>query len=113
LVRYILSFFGAIFTLVTLGFAMIALIVGVMPVVGNLAFPLQIIFTSAHANAKVAQFIVYDTFSRLGQSLPIWGGSDTYTEHLCNRLPDWLMRHRLKSESRGELAAGEIGRAHV
>jgi len=28
LVRYILSFFGAIFTLVTLGFAMIALIVG-------------------------------------------------------------------------------------
>lgn len=80
----------------------IALLVGVMPVIGNLAFPLQIIFTSAHENAKVAQFIVYDTFSRLGEMLPIWGGRDTLTEHTTNRLPDVLMRHRLAAAAEAE-----------
>jgi len=71
----------------------LALFVGLFPVIGNLAFPLQIIFTSAHENARVAQSLVYDTFTRIGYSLPIWGGQDTLTEHFFNRLPDHLMRH--------------------
>ncbi len=72
----------------------IALIVGMLPVVGNLAFPLQIVFSSAHEQAKAAQFILYDTFSRFGQLFPIWGGSDTLTEHLSNHCPDVLVRYR-------------------
>ena len=73
----------------------LALFVGVLPTVGNLAFPAQIIFTSAHERARVAQFLVYDTFTRIGRHQPIWGGPDTATEHFFNSLPDWLMRHRL------------------
>lgn len=73
----------------------LALFVGMMPVIGNLAFPLQIIFTSAHEHARVAQFLVYDTLTRIGRAVPIWGGADTLTEHLFNHLPDLLLRLRL------------------
>ena len=70
----------------------IALIVGVIPMVGNLAYPVQIIFSGAHKHAKVAQFMLYDTFSQFGRLVPIWGGCDTLTEHLFNRCPDVLVR---------------------
>jgi hypothetical protein len=72
----------------------IALVVGTMPVLGNLAYPLQILRTSASEEAAVAQFILYDAFSRIGQVFPIWGGPDTLTEHLLNRCPDVLVRLR-------------------
>jgi len=65
----------------------IALLLGCWPVIGNLAFPLQIIYTSRRESAKVAKLIVYDTFTKLGQWLPIWGGCDTLIEHLFNRVP--------------------------
>ena len=71
----------------------VALGVGTLPVVGNLAFPLQIIFSGAHEHRSVARFILYDTFSRLGQWFPIWGGPDTLTEHVVNRLPNLILRH--------------------
>lgn len=70
----------------------VALVVGVLPSVGNLAFPAQIIATSSHTQAHVAQFILYDTFSSFGRFLPIWGGQDTLTEHFFNRLPTYFIR---------------------
>jgi len=70
----------------------IALAVGTLPMIGNLAFPVQILFSSAHTGATIAQFILYDTFARLGRAVPIWGGHDTLSEHLFNRLPDTLIR---------------------
>ena len=72
----------------------VALVVGMLPVVGNLAFPLQLLFSGAHAHAPIARFIIYDTFGRIGRWTPIWGGPDTLTEHLFNRLPHWLIRRR-------------------
>ena len=82
----------------------VALAVGMMPMIGNLAYPLQLLFRGAHTHAPIAQFIVYDTFSRLGRWTPIWGGPDTLTEHLFNRLPDRLIRrsvHRSSERSQG------------
>ncbi|MFQ5590216.1 MAG: hypothetical protein ACE5HE_03540 [Phycisphaerae bacterium] len=72
----------------------IALGTGALPVVGNLAYPLQIIATGANSQATIARFILYDTFSRLGQWIPVWGGADTHTEHLLNRLPDIIAHLR-------------------
>jgi hypothetical protein len=39
-----------------------------------------------------SRFLMYDTLTRLGSSVPIWGGSDTLTEHAMNHLADALVR---------------------
>jgi hypothetical protein len=74
--------------------AWIALGTGVLPVVGNLAFPLQIAYSSRGNDDLLAQFILYDGMSLVGRRLPIWGGADTLTEHVCNQLPDRVVRAR-------------------
>ena len=77
----------------------VALLVGLFPVVGNGAYPAQIVFTSAHhgEDEAVAQFLIYDIPTAIGAKIPIWGGRDTRTEHFFNRLPDlFLARRRAK-----------------
>jgi hypothetical protein len=64
----------------------LALLVGLIPVIGTIAFPCQLIYSAGRQRGKVAQFIVYDSFTRLGQKIPIYGGEDTSTEHFFNRL---------------------------
>lgn len=68
----------------------VALWVGTLPVIGNVAFPLQLLFDGVGNGRNLSQFIVYDTATRVGRSLPIWGGADTLTEHRANRAADWL-----------------------
>lgn len=63
----------------------VALLVGLIPVAGNLAYPVQMIY-SASSDDGVATFILYDSFSKFGIYMPIWGGEDTATEHFFNRL---------------------------
>ena len=65
----------------------IALFTGLLPVVGNAAYPVQILYTSAERNHDVAKFILIDIFTTFGRKLPIWGGPDTQTEHFFNRIP--------------------------
>lgn len=73
----------------------VALILGLVPVVGNAAFPMQILHASSLGQrCELAQFIVYDTLTQFGQLVPIWGGRDTYTEHFFNRVGDWVIRPR-------------------
>ena len=76
----------------------LALIVGVFPVIGNTAYPVQIIYSGTERDAKLAQFIVYDTMTLMGDKMPIWGGPDTQTEHWFNRLGDWVVRDRSSLE---------------
>jgi len=70
----------------------VALGVGVLPVVGNFAYPLQILVSSTAEQDVLARFILHDGGAQLGEKLPIWGGRDTWTEHVLNRLPDGLAR---------------------
>ena len=70
----------------------IALIVGCLPVVGNAAYPAQIIYTSTERDHDVAKFMMYDLFTMVGLKLPIWGGPDTMTEHFFNRWPSLVFR---------------------
>lgn len=74
----------------------VALLVGLFPIVGNGAYPAQIIVTSAKhgKDESVAQFLIYDISTSIGAKIPIWGGRDTQTEHFFNRLPDLLLARR-------------------
>lgn len=70
----------------------IALLVGMLPSVGTLAYPAQLAWAAEVAGHRhrLARFIIDDTFASLGRKLPVWGGPDTLTEHFFNRLPSWL-----------------------
>jgi hypothetical protein len=70
----------------------IALLVGLIPLLGSLAFPAQMVFAASARRGHVPQFILFDSFTRLGVKLPIWGGKDTYTEHALNRLAARMVR---------------------
>jgi hypothetical protein len=69
----------------------IALGVGTLPVLGNLAYPIQIAWTGAGREEPLAQFILSDGCAVLGGKLPIWGGRDPLTEHATNHLPDLVL----------------------
>ncbi len=66
----------------------VALIAGMIPSIGTLAYPIQILASGAQAQADLARFILYDAFARMGRWVPIWGGRDTHTEHWMNRRPE-------------------------
>lgn len=64
----------------------LALIVGALPAIGNLAYPFELLARSSHKNNHLEQFIVYALVCKIGQKIPIWGGQDGGIEHFCNRL---------------------------
>ena len=68
----------------------VALGIGVLPVIGNAAFPIQLLAATRGQRGLVARFLVHDIISGLGRRLPIWGGADTLAEHTLNDLAGWL-----------------------
>jgi hypothetical protein len=72
----------------------LALAVGTVPVIGSIAFPLQLVRSSAGPNGRLAGFLIYDALTAIGRRFPIWGGADTGTEHFFNRLGDVVVRRR-------------------
>ncbi|GAX36677.1 hypothetical protein NIES3585_27130 [Nodularia sp. NIES-3585] len=48
-------------------------------------------YSATGKRSKLAQFIVYDFFTRLGTKIPAWGGEDTLTEHFFNNCADKIM----------------------
>ena len=71
----------------------IALVIGVLPLIGNLAFPIQMMYSAGSKDEKLARFMIDDGFTRIGRILPIWGGADTWTEHAFNRIPGNATRY--------------------
>jgi hypothetical protein len=93
-----------IYTLWRLGEAVIAgtprpwlaLLVGLPPMVGTVAFPIQLLYDGAGRGISIAKFIVLHVATRMGEAIPIWGGRDTLAEHLCNRAAaSVLLKRRL------------------
>jgi hypothetical protein len=64
----------------------LALLVGLPPMVGTAAFPIQLLYDGAGRGIAIAKFIVLHVATRMGEAVPVWGGRDTLAEHLCNRL---------------------------
>lgn len=59
---------------------------GFVPFVSNVAYACQMIYSATRRQRdKVAQFIIYDSFTRIGTAIPAWGGPDTLIEHWFNR----------------------------
>ncbi|AFZ34670.1 hypothetical protein Sta7437_1095 [Stanieria cyanosphaera PCC 7437] len=77
----------------------IAFLVGLIPTIGILAYPCQLIYSAQGKKKKIAQFIVYDFFSVIGEKIPGWGGTDTQTEHFFNHLADKIARHKNRTKS--------------
>jgi len=61
-----------------------ALIVGLIPKLGILAYPSQLLTV----HPELAAFLMRDLAASLGQRLPIYGGQHTLTEHACLRCAD-------------------------
>ncbi|MCH8003023.1 MAG: hypothetical protein IH934_00190 [Nanoarchaeota archaeon] len=80
---------------------LIALAVGMIPTFGNAAYPIQMIYSGSTEDRKLGEFLLYDSFSRAGEKIPVYGGRDTRTEHFFNHFPDLLVRNRqgLNSQS--------------
>lgn len=70
----------------------VALLVGLLPTVGSLAYPCQLLYSARGKQKRLAKFIVYDFFTRIGAKVPAWGGEDTLIEHYCNRCADHITR---------------------
>ncbi len=70
----------------------VALGVGLLPVVGNAAYPTQLLHDGAEKSGELARFILYDILASIGRAVPIWGGADSLTEHWANRLGDVVVR---------------------
>ena len=61
-----------------------ALLVGTLPVLGNLAFPIQMY--SSHP--RLSTFLIRDAAARLSQLFPVYGGRDSRLEIAAIRLAD-------------------------
>jgi hypothetical protein len=83
----------------------VALGVGALPVVGTLAYPMQLVAAGMGERDRLARFLLHDAFANLGRAIPVWGGADTLTEHLANRLPARFLPRRVAAASRSVTAA--------
>ncbi len=62
-------------------YPVIALFVGTFPVIGNLAYPLELVYRSSKKHNNLAKFIIYCLSANIGSKIPIWGGKDSGVEH--------------------------------
>ena len=72
----------------------IALGVGFMPIIGNLAFPLQLLYVGSVNNTPIAKFLIYDYTALIGSIMPVWGCQDSFLEHWTNHLGDIVVKNR-------------------
>lgn len=59
----------------------LALLVGAIPIVGNLAFPLELAYQSTGQRNLLGRWLVYMLAAKFGARIPIWGGEDSEFEH--------------------------------
>ena len=71
---------------------LIAISIGWITSAGTLAYPVECAIKPSNRNHALAQFILYDTITRIGELIPVIGGRDTRTEHFFNRIPNYVLR---------------------
>jgi hypothetical protein len=64
-----------------------AFVMGLLPTLGSLAFPLQMFSARPH----LSTFMIRDGASKLGQRVPVYGGGDSRTEIALIRSTDWVV----------------------
>lgn len=89
-----------------------ALVTGLLPVVGSVAFPLQMF----SARPSLSSFLIRDAASKLGRRVPVYGGADSRTELAMIRATDLLIEvmqsiaNRLPSKSKRGHDAADVDR---
>jgi hypothetical protein len=64
----------------------LALFIGIFPMVGNLAYPVEFAYQSTGKRSQLAKYIAYAFTTKIGGKIPIWGGQDSEIEHFFNRI---------------------------
>lgn len=64
----------------------IALVLGIMPIIGNLAYPAEFAYQTTGNRNQLAKYIAYAFTTKIGGKIPIWGGQDSEIEHFFNRI---------------------------
>ncbi|MFK7806347.1 MAG: hypothetical protein AB8F74_00975 [Saprospiraceae bacterium] len=64
----------------------IALVLGAMPIVGNIAYPAEFAYQTTGNRNQLAKYIAYAFTTKIGGKIPIWGGQDSEIEHFFNRI---------------------------
>ncbi|KLU01749.1 putative transmembrane protein [Rhodopirellula islandica] len=87
-----------------------ALVIGVIPTLGSLAFVIQMF----NSHPAVSEFLLREAAGRVGRHLPIYGGPDSRTEHAFVNGVDWAIKVvRRFSPRRENLAAStEVETSH-
>lgn len=70
----------------------LAMLLGVLPAIGNLAYPAELLYRSTGKKDRLAKFIAYSFSAKIGARVPVWGGQDTETEHFFNRICHKLLK---------------------
>ncbi len=65
--------------------------ISTLPVVGNAAYPAELVYCGTQGCGEAARFILYDTLATTGRSIPIWGGQDSLVEHWFPRFGDRVL----------------------
>jgi hypothetical protein len=83
-----------------------ALVIGVIPTLGSLAFVIQMF----NSHPAVSEFLLREAAGRLGRHLPIYGGPDSRTEHAFVNGMDWgiKMVRRFSPPRERSAAATEV-----
>ena len=72
----------------------LALVIGVLPMIGNLAYPVEFAYQSTGNRNLLAKYIAYAFTAKIGAKIPIWGGQDSEIEHFFNRICHKLLSIR-------------------
>ena len=67
-------------------FPFVALLVGALPIIGNLAYPLELLYQSTGKRNLLGRFMTYSFSAKVGAKIPIWGGKDSEIEHFFNNI---------------------------
>ena len=67
-------------------FPLLALLIGAIPVFGNLAYPIELLYRCTGKRGLLPKFIAYSFTAKFGTKVPIWGGKDSEIEHFFNKM---------------------------
>ncbi len=79
----------------------VALFVGILPMLGNLAYPMEILYQSAGRGNVLGKFMTCAFSARIGSKIPVWGGRDTGTEHFFNRIGHRITAIQFRARTMG------------
>ncbi len=80
-------------------YPLVALVVGTLPVIGNFAYPMEILYRGTGKENMMGKFITCSLSSKIGAKIPVWGGRDSELEHFFGRFGHGIRNLRSRSRT--------------